>query len=67
MWIGADAGADTNGEGNYSLARIIATELSTSGIPVEAVDAMEVSGKAFCCLFVFHNWKGKRFEFMTEA
>ncbi len=71
MWIGADTGADTgagtDGEGNDSLSHVIATELSTSGIPVEAVETVEVSGKTFVCLFVFSNWKEIRFEFKTEA
>eukprot|EP01084_Bolivina_argentea_P309347 535071_1 len=37
-WIGAD----TDGEGNDSLSHVIATELSTSGIPIEAVETVEV-------------------------
>ncbi len=41
MWIGADA----DGEGNDSLTHLIATELSASGIPVAAVETLEVSGK----------------------
>ncbi len=46
---------------------MIATELSTSGIPIEAVETVEVSGKTFACLFICSNWKEIRFEFKTEA